>query len=91
MTKTFKRFQELPSTGYVRQSQLIGGSRRSPNSHEAELHEPGILPFSSPTLWRMVKAGTFPSPVKLSERVTAWRVEDIREWMSNRSAERGAP
>ena len=52
----------LPETGYVRQSQLI----------------PAIFPFSSSTLWRKVKAGTFPRPVKISPRITAWRVEDIR-------------
>jgi predicted DNA-binding transcriptional regulator AlpA len=56
----------LPSTGFVRQSHLI----------------PKILPFSPATLWRKVKAGTFPAPVKLSERVTAWRIEDIQAWMN---------
>jgi prophage regulatory protein len=52
----------LPETGYIRQSRLI----------------PAIFPFSSATLWRKVKAGTFPQPVKLGPRITAWRVEDIR-------------
>jgi prophage regulatory protein len=61
---------ELPTTGYVRQSQLI----------------PGILPFSSATLWRMVKAGTFPRPVKLSQRVSAWKIEAVRSWMQARDA-----
>lgn len=56
----------LPTTGYVRQSQLV----------------PHIIPFSPATLWRKVKAGQFPRPFKLSERVTAWSVEDVREWMS---------
>ena len=55
----------LPETGYVRQSQLI----------------PVIFPFSPATLWRKVKAGTFPKPVKLGPRITAWRVEDIRALM----------
>ena len=58
----------LPATGYIRQSQLI----------------PNIVPFSSATLWRKVKTGSFPSPVKLSERITAWRVEDIRAWLLSR-------
>ena len=53
----------LPETGYVRQAQLI----------------PAIFPFSSATLWRKVKAGTFPQPVKLGPRITAWKVEDIRD------------
>lgn len=42
-----------------------------------------ILPFSDSTIWRRVRAGTFPAPVKLSERVTAWRAEDVREWLDS--------
>ena len=63
MAKIPERYGVLPVTGYIRQSQLI----------------PAIFPFSSATLWRKVKAGTFPKPVKLGPRITAWRVEDIRE------------
>jgi len=40
-----------------------------------------MLPFSKSTLWRKVKEGSFPKPVKLSERVTAWRVDEINDWM----------
>lgn len=60
----------LPESGYLRQSQLI----------------PLIIPFSSATLWRKVKQGQFPKPVKLSDRITAWRVEDVRAWMQERNA-----
>lgn len=45
------------------------------------MRQPQVLayfPFSSATLWRKCKDGKFPKPVKLSERVTAWRVGDIR-------------
>jgi prophage regulatory protein len=38
------------------------------------------LPFSAATLWRNVKNGSFPKPVKLSGRVTAWRVREVAEW-----------
>jgi len=34
---------------------------------------------SSATIWRMVKRGTLPAPRKLSERVTAWNVGDLRK------------
>lgn len=64
---------QLPAVGYLRQSQLI----------------PAILPFSGSTLWRKVNAGEFPKPVKLSARVTAWRVDDIRKWMSSVDAGAG--
>ncbi|MDA1311287.1 MAG: AlpA family phage regulatory protein [Proteobacteria bacterium] len=69
MANTSSDFDELPATGFVRKSQLI----------------PDIVPFSSATLWREVKAGTFPAPVKLSQRVTAWRVEDVRAWIRSRT------
>jgi len=40
-----------------------------------------IIPLSDSTIWRRVRQGTFPAPVKLSERVTAWRAESIRQWL----------
>jgi prophage regulatory protein len=43
-----------------------------------------FIPFSAATLWRRVKDGTFPAPVKLSAGITAWRVEDVRTWMAER-------
>jgi len=44
-----------------------------------------LVPVSKSTFWRHVSAGTFPAPVKLSLRVTAWRVEDIRDWIAEKS------
>jgi prophage regulatory protein len=46
-----------------------------------------FLPFSRATLWRLVKSEKFPRQIKLSERVSAWRVEDIRAWMQARNDE----
>jgi predicted DNA-binding transcriptional regulator AlpA len=45
------------------------------------------LPLSAATLWRMVAAGSFPKPVKLSSRVTAWRVADVRMFLNALSKE----
>jgi predicted DNA-binding transcriptional regulator AlpA len=67
-------FDELPDSAFVRESQLVQSPKR-PNSTAP-------LPFSAPTLWRKVKAGTFPAPVKLSERVTAWNLGTVRAWMT---------
>ena len=55
----------LPATGYIRQSQLI----------------PNIIPIAPATLWRWVKSGQFIAPVKLGDNVTAWRCEDVRQWL----------
>lgn len=49
------------------------------------LRQPQVLafvPISKSTLWRRIQAHTFPAPVKLSERVTVWRAEDIRHWIA---------
>lgn len=67
-------FDALPDSAFIRESQLVQSPKR-PDT-------PAPLPFSAPTLWRMVKAGTFPKPIKLSERVTAWNVGTVRAWMT---------
>jgi predicted DNA-binding transcriptional regulator AlpA len=66
-------FDLLPNSAFVREAQLIQKPKRS--------KYPAPLPFSAPTLWRMVKAKTFPAPVRLSSRVTAWKVGDVRAWI----------
>ena len=37
-----------------------------------------VIPLGKTSWWEGVKSGRFPKPVKLSERCTAWRAEDIR-------------
>jgi predicted DNA-binding transcriptional regulator AlpA len=66
---TQSTFDNLPDSGYLRQAQLI----------------PAVVPFSSATLWRKCKAGHFPKPVKLSERVTAWNVGQVREFLKTQA------
>ena len=60
-----------PAMGFVRQADLV----------------PGMVPFSPASLWRKVKSGEFPQPVKLSARVTAWRLEDVHAWMQSGTAD----
>ncbi len=66
-------FDALPNSAYVREAQLVQSPTRPDST--------APLPFSAPTLWRKVKAGTFPKPAKLSERVTAWNVGAVRAWL----------
>ena len=42
-----------------------------------------LIPISKSTLWRRVRAKTFPVPLKLSVRITVWRAEDVRQWMES--------
>jgi prophage regulatory protein len=38
-----------------------------------------VIPLGKTCWWEGVRSGRFPKPVKLSERCTAWRAEDIRQ------------
>lgn len=58
---------ELPKTGFLRLPAIV-----APH---------GLIPVSKSTWWAGVKSGRYPKPVKLSTRVTAWRVEDIRAFI----------
>ena len=42
--------------------------------------KPGRYPLSAATIWRWVKLGMFPAPVRLGPQVTAWKVEDLDAW-----------
>jgi prophage regulatory protein len=37
-----------------------------------------VIPLGKTCWWEGVKSGRFPKPIKLSQRCTAWRAEDIR-------------
>jgi predicted DNA-binding transcriptional regulator AlpA len=43
-------------------------------------------PVSKSTWWAGIRTGRYPQPVKLGERATAWRVEDIRALIETASA-----
>lgn len=76
---THSEFDRLPDSAFLRLNQLVL-PRRSPSNTFA------ILPFSAATVWRKVAVGTFPSPVKLSEGMTAWMVGDVRSWLRVQAA-----
>ena len=55
---------EAPKDGFIRQKKLL-------LDH---------VPFSAATLWRLVNAGKFPKPLKVTDQITAWRTSDIKVW-----------
>lgn len=67
--KTLDNFNTTEPTGFIRQKTLLQE----------------YVPFSASTLWRLVNAGKFPKPIKVTEQITAWRVSDVREWSINPS------
>lgn len=76
--RTIPTFDNLPDTAMIRALDLI----RDPKRPTAETP----IPFSAATLWRKVRSGEFPAPIKLSEKVTAWRVGDVRAWLNAKQA-----
>lgn len=42
-----------------------------------------VIPVSKTTWWAGVKSGQFPAAIKLSERVTVWRAEEIWKYIEN--------
>ncbi len=76
-------FDAMPGSALVRQSQLI----RDPKNPT----RPAPLPISPSTLWRRVRDGSFPQPVKLGERFTCWRVGDVRAWLEAQNVEAAQP
>lgn len=71
----------LPETGYLRLTQIVG----KPATGTAPAI-PALIPVCKSTWWAGVRTGRFPRPVKLGDRITAWRVEDIRDWIERAAA-----
>lgn len=71
---SLSKFDALPDTAYLRESQLVSSPK------EPDLL--ALLPFSSSTLWRKVSEGSFPKPYRIGARMTAWKIGEIRQWLS---------
>ena len=81
----------MPKTMSIPATAMVAplASRSAPALPETGfLRQPQVLafvPISKSTLWRRIQARTFPEPLKLSQRVTVWRAEDIRRWIAQQS------
>lgn len=67
-TSNTKYYDRLPDDTLIRSRQLV---------------DCGLIPFSLPTLWRKTKAGSFPTAIRVSSGITAWRLGDIRVWLKD--------
>ncbi len=56
-----------PEIGFLHLRDVIGGK-----------DNPGIIPVSRSSRYKGIAEGRYPKPVKLGDRMVAWRVEDIR-------------
>jgi prophage regulatory protein len=71
MVTTTNTLPKPEFSGFVRLAQIVGNPKANPPI-------PAIIPVSRSTFLNWVKSGKAPKPVKLGERTTAWRVDDIR-------------
>lgn len=69
----------LPETGFLRLPQILGTPAI-----------PGLIPVSKSTWWAGVRAGRYPQPVKIGQRCTAWRAEDIRALIESAASAKAA-
>jgi len=60
---------QLPETGFLRVNQIVKIPGKT---------TPPLIPVSRSSWLAGVKSGKYPKPVKLGERTTAYKVEDIR-------------
>ena len=49
-----------------------------------------IIPVGRSTWWAGCRSGKYPKPVKLSERITAWKASDIHELIKKLEEENNA-
>lgn len=61
--------RQIPETGFLRIWQIVGNQKQG---------IPPLIPIGRTTFLNGVKSGKYPKPVKLGQRTTAWRAEDIR-------------
>jgi prophage regulatory protein len=66
----------IPAMGFYRLPDIIGNPKSNPPIK-------GVYPVSRSTWFEGVRTGRYPKPVKLSERCSAWRIEDIHTLIAN--------
>ncbi len=78
-TKAYlKKSIPISRRGFFRLKQIIGDPKNN--------IEP-LLPISKSGFYAGIKAGKYPAPIKLSPRVSVWRVEDIMQLLVDIASE----
>lgn len=82
---------------YIRMGEMATTAERKPRTYitkegktiqiKGKPAKQGLLPMGESTIWEKVRKGEFPQPVRLSERITAWRLSDVQAWMTSKGLE----
>lgn len=73
------KIEVRPPTRLLRMPQILGNPKAVPPI-------PAKIPVGKTKFWALVKSGKFPAAIKLSERVTVWREDEIDAYISSLSA-----
>ncbi len=46
------------------------------------------LGVSHATIWRWVRSGHFPKPIRIGQAAVAWLEDEVREWVESKKAAR---
>ena len=69
----------LPQTGFLRLHQIIGNPKAKPPI-------PALIPVGKSTWWEGCRSGRFPQPIKIGNRITVWRVQDIKDYIEQQDS-----
>ena len=47
-----------------------------------------MVPYSSMHIWRLERAGRFPSRIRLGPNRVGWSLREVSDWLDERKAER---
>ena len=82
LTNNFSDYQTeypLPQTGFLRLHQIIGNPKANPPI-------PALIPIGKSTWWEGCRSGRFPQPIKIGNRITVWRVQDIKDYIEQQDS-----
>lgn len=71
----------------------LGKLSKSPPQHRSALRLPQVIErtrLSRASIYRLVRRGRFPTPCRLSERVTVWDATEIDAWLAAQFARRAS-
>lgn len=83
LQREFWRISELATTA-EHKSRIYKSKDGTTRTIKARPSYLGILPLGRSTIYDLVRKGDMPAPVRLSERVSAWRTSDLIEWLESK-------
>lgn len=79
---TFKSGRTAPSNKPVHNTETYAAALPSTGYIRLPIAS-AVSGVAKSTIWAWSAQGKFPKPVKLSPRVSAWSVNDIRSWLAD--------